>query len=329
MLKQTITILVPIIILGLIPDLVKGQDPGLSQFYSTPLYLNPAYAGTFKYRRLGLVYRNQWSALGQPYATYGISYDQEVKSIKSGLGINVLNDMQGNGALNRISVDFIYSYGVQVGYRSHVRGGLQASLIQKSQNLSGLTFPDMLDPTGTVTQPVSASPTNSLVPDFSVGIAGDWDMFYGGMVVHHLTEPVDSRIGGTKTKIERKYTLHVGCEINLYQRHRFKDKFLFSPNIIYLQQGDFRQLNIGATFTRLNIVAGLWFRENLDLKGHTFVVVAGYSNDQFRIGYSYDFSLLPGGFRGLETSTHEVTFGLYFEYKQRKRKFRYMKCPKF
>ncbi|HQB79009.1 MAG TPA: PorP/SprF family type IX secretion system membrane protein, partial [Tenuifilaceae bacterium] len=186
MLKQTITILVTIIILGFIPDLVKGQDPGLSQFYSTPLYLNPAYAGTFKYRRLGLVYRNQWAALGQPYATYGISYDQEVRSIKSGLGINVLNDMQGNGALNRISVDFIYAYGVQVGYRSHIRGGLQASLIQKSQNLSDLTFPDMIDPTGTVTQPVGASPSNSLVPDFSVGIAGDWDMFYGGMVVHHL-----------------------------------------------------------------------------------------------------------------------------------------------
>ena len=306
-----------------------AQDPSFSQLFFNHLYLNPAYAGASKYMRLGLVYRNQWMAAKMPYTTYGVSFDRMVQQIKGGVGVNVIEDVQSNGAIQRTSVDFIYSYGVQTAYNSHFRGGIQTSLILKNQNISNLVFPDMISPDGTVSGSSGLSNKTNLLYDFSAGVAGDYEIFYGGIAVHHLFQPVEAKVGGQSAYLPRKYTVHLGCEFNLYQWYRFKQKLMCSPNVIYIRQLNYQQLNVGVYFSRFQIVAGLWVKENLKLKTHTFVFTGGYSNDQFRFGYSYDFGIYEKGFRGLSTSTHEVTFGWNFEYKKGKRKFRYIKCPKF
>ncbi|MHC1705471.1 MAG: PorP/SprF family type IX secretion system membrane protein [Tenuifilaceae bacterium] len=307
-----------------------GQDISFSQLFFNHLYLNPAYAGASKHMRLGIVYRNQWMSAKMPYSTYGVSFDRTIQSIKSGVGINIINDVQGNGVIQRTTADFIYAYGVQTSYNSHLRGGIQASLMMKNQNLSNLVFPDMISSDGTL-DPMGngLSGRTNFMYDFSVGLAGDWDIFYGGIAVHHLLQPVEANVGGQRAYLPRKYTAHLGCELNLYKWYRYKEKLLFSPNIIYIKQLEYQQVNIGFYFTRFQVVAGIWLKENLDLKSHTFVFTAGYSNDQFRFGYSYDFGIYNQGFRGLATSTHEVTFGWNFEYKKGKKKFRYIKCPKF
>jgi type IX secretion system PorP/SprF family membrane protein len=306
-----------------------AQDPSFSQIFFNYLYLNPAYAGASKYIRLGLVYRNQWMSAKMPYTTYGVSYDRTINSIKSGAGINLINDVQSNGVLQRTTADFIYAYGTQASYNSHIRGGIQASIILKSRNLSNLVFPDMIDANGNVAGASGLSGKTTVMYDFSAGFAGDWDIFYGGVAVHHLFQPVEASVGGQTAYLPRKYTVHLGCEFNIYKWYRFKQKLMFSPNVIYIRQQKYQQLNLGFYFTRFQLVAGLWLRENLDLKSHTFIFTGGYSNNQFRFGYSYDFGIYDKGFRGLSTSTHEVTFGWNFEYKKGKKKFRYIKCPKF
>jgi len=308
---------------------LNAQDPSFSQLFFNHLYLNPSYAGASKFIRLGMVYRNQWLGAKMPYTTYGVSYDQTIRSIKSGVGVNIINDVQSNGVLQKTTVDFIYAYGIQTSYNSHLRGGLQASVFMKNQNLSNLVFSDMLDSYGDVNLPSGLSGSTRFMYDFSAGVAGDWDIFYWGVAVHHLFQPVEANVGGQTAFLPRKYTAHLGCEFNLYKWYRFKQKLMFSPNIIYIRQLTYQQLNLGFYFTRFQLVAGLWLRENLDFQSHTFILTGGYSNDQFRFGYSYDFGIYSKGFRGLSTSTHEVTFGWNFEYKKGKRKYRYIKCPKF
>jgi type IX secretion system PorP/SprF family membrane protein len=200
----------------------------------------------------------------------------------------------------------------------------------KNQNLSNIITPDLIDPNGNINpQGTGLGSKTNLMYDFSMGVVGDWEMFYGGIAVHHLFQPIENGVAGQNTYLPRKYTINLGCEFNLYKWYRFKQKLLFSPNIIYIRQLKNQQVNIGFYFTRFQLVAGLWLKENLDLKSHTFVITAGYANDQFRFGYSYDFGIYSQGFRGLATSTHEVTFGWNFEYKKGKRKYRYIKCPKF
>lgn len=329
MLKHLNKIVLVAVLLMLSNIRLCAQDPSFSQLFFNHLYLNPAYAGASKHIRLGLVYRNQWTPTKMPYTTYGVSYDRTIQSIKSGVGLNIINDVQSNGVIQRTSVDFIYAYGVQTGFNSHIRGGIQTSLIMKNRNYSNLVFPDMVDPDGNVSGISGLSGNTSFLYDFSLGVAGDYDMFYGGVAVHHLLQPVEAEVDGQNIKLPRKYTVHVGCEFNLYKWYRFKQKLMFSPNIIYIRQQKYQQLNLGVYFTRYQIVAGIWIRENLDLRSHTFVFTGGFANDQFRFGYSYDFGVYDKGFRGLGTSTHEVTFGWNFEYKKSKKKFRYIKCPKF
>ncbi len=318
-----------IIALLTITNVVKAQDPGFSQVYSNQLYLNPAYVGNPFYMRAKLVYRNQWLTTRSPYTTYGVSFDRYFINANSGLGVNIVNDRQGQGSLNRLAADIVYSYTIQVTYDLQLRGGIQAGGILKSLNTSNLIFPDMIDPTGEIIGSPDFSGYSKIVPDFAAGIAGEWDIFYGGISVHHLAQPVESKYGQQRVVLPRKYTAHFGCDINIYKRYLFRKNLYISPNILYLQQQDFRQINVGLYLSNHFFSAGFWLRENLTLASHTFVFLAGYHNDEYTVGYSYDFSIFKGGFRGINTSTHEVTFGKNFQYKARvRKKIRYIKSPK-
>jgi type IX secretion system PorP/SprF family membrane protein len=308
---------------------VSGQDPGFSQIFSNQLYLNPAYAGNPFYMRSRLLFRNQWLTSNSPYTTYGVSFDKYFLKSDNGLGFNIINDRQAQGSLNRLSADVVYSYTVQVTYDFQLRGGIQAGGIFRSQNTSNLIFPDMIDPTGEVVGVPGFSGQSRVIPDFAMGIAGEWNIFYGGIAIHHLAQPIEAKYGHEKVVLPRKYTVNMGCEINLYKKYLFRKYLILSPNILYQQQQDFRQINFGLYLYHQKITIGLWVKENLSLASHTFAFLAGYHNDSFSAGYSYDFSIFQGGFRGINTSTHEVTFGKNFKYNTRvRKKLRYIKSPK-
>jgi hypothetical protein len=42
---------------------VQGQDPTFTQFFSNPIYLNPALAGSSGCPRFAMNYRNEWPQL--------------------------------------------------------------------------------------------------------------------------------------------------------------------------------------------------------------------------------------------------------------------------
>ena len=54
----------------------NAQDLHFTQFYNTPMKLNPANTGAFKGDlRVISNYRNQWSSIESPYKTFGFSVD--------------------------------------------------------------------------------------------------------------------------------------------------------------------------------------------------------------------------------------------------------------
>jgi type IX secretion system PorP/SprF family membrane protein len=64
-----------------------AQDPTFTQFYSNPVYLNPALAGSSGCPRIALNYRNQWPQLTGNYVTYAAAYDTYAKNVSGGVGI--------------------------------------------------------------------------------------------------------------------------------------------------------------------------------------------------------------------------------------------------
>lgn len=307
-----------------------SQDVSFSQLYSNNLYLNPAYVGTPKYQRAQLVFRNQWLTTKSPYMSYGVSYDRYFINQNSGFGINIINDVQGNGAINKLTTDILYSYTFQISPTAQVRGGLQVGGIYRSQNTKDLIFSDMISSTGDIVGSPGFAGESKFVPDVAAGVVGEWDMVYGGIAIHHISQPIEYEDRERTINLPRKYTVNLGTEINLNRRYIFRKSFILSPNIIYQQQLNFKQISYGIYLAHEHLVTAVWLRENIGFKNHTFIFVAGYHDINFSIAYSYDFSIMQGGFRGLNTSSHEVTFAWHFEYKTTSRKkISAIKSPKF
>ena len=70
------------------------QDLEFTQFYSNPIYLNPAFAGSHGCPRFAMNYRNQWPSLTGTYVSYAAAYDQYFKSINGGFGVILVNDVR-------------------------------------------------------------------------------------------------------------------------------------------------------------------------------------------------------------------------------------------
>lgn len=300
-----------------------AQDPEFTQFYSNPLYLNPAFAGTNTCPRVCLNYRNQWPALSGTFVTESFSYDQDIKSIYGGLGIIATNDEAGEATLRTQTISVVYSYMLPVTRKFSVRFGAQAGYFQRSLDWNKLTFGDMIDPRRGFVYQTGDVPRGGSVGnvDFSAGILGYSDQFYFGFAAQHLTQPDESLIKG-KSPLPTKFTGHLGAQIPMSRSKYTTNDAKISPNVLFRAQGTFTQLNIGLYISKSGLVGGVWYR-NKD----AFIMLIGINTAHFKLGYSYDLTMskLGTGSGG----SHELSMGLYFGCKPKRRTFRTISCPSF
>ena len=84
-------ILVILGLIGLVPG-TYSQDMNYSQYFSTPIYYNPAYTGVNQGVRARFLYRNQWPSLPVSYKSYYFSADLGDRNLpgSGGLGIKLI-----------------------------------------------------------------------------------------------------------------------------------------------------------------------------------------------------------------------------------------------
>lgn len=314
----------------------KAQDPEFSQFYANPLYLNPAFAGSTECGRLGLNYRNQYPSLSNAYVTYNLSYDQSLSGINSGFGLLVMNDAQGDGGLVRTSVSAFYSYDLQLSNNMDLRFGLRGGYYQEKLDWNKFVFASQIDPTtGNVDPNSGESPPekdNISTVDFSVGfLLSNMDKYFVGIAVDHLTQPNLSFYNDDDSKLPMKFTLNGGMVINATRGglgNYGGDDILIQPNILYMQQDQFHQLNAGLYVNKYPFVVGAWFRHNFE-NPDAFVALIGLTFNNIKIGYSYDFTVSQVG--GKAGGAHEISFAWDFcIYKESARRhIRAIKSPSF
>ncbi|MEY5000706.1 MAG: hypothetical protein RLZZ211_742 [Bacteroidota bacterium] len=302
-----------------------AQDPTFTQFYSNPVYLNPALAGSSGCPRVALNYRNEWPQLTGNYVTYAASYDSYFKNISGGVGLVALHDQQGQGTIQTSMIGASYSNYLKVNRKFRLMFGAQAAYYQKYLDWSQLTFGDMIDPRrGFIYQTgdVPRGDGHRGFFDVSAGIVGFSKNFYFGAAFHHLNRPDESMILG-QSRLPVKITGHLGANIKLGQRGRYSSSTFLSPNIIYQYQNGFQQLNVGAYLKYESFTIGAWYR-NKD----AFILTLGINTDKYRIGYSYDLTVSPLG-NGISGGSHEVSLGINLKCKKPARDFRRISCPSF
>ncbi len=304
---------------------VIGQDPIFTQFYSNPMYLNPAFAGSRVCPRFALNYRNEWPNISGNFITTAAAYDQKVESLSGGLGLIVLTDNAAK-TVKTTRVSAVYAYNQSITRKFSINFGIEATFFQKSLDWNKLTFGDMIDPRRGFVYPtndLSRGGTSSGV-DFSAGVIGYTDKFFFGFATHHLNEPNESLMNSVDVPLPMRYTAHLGAVMPLEMNggRYAKNKDFISPNIIFTQQGTFQQLNMGLYIKKSSLTGGIWYR-NKD----AFIITLGLESEYIKVGYSYDvtiskLSLGSGG-------SHEVSMGFNFACRPKKKSFRTISCPSF
>lgn len=319
-------VLIPLLFLS---ERTLAQDPVLSQFYSAPMQLNPAFAGTTNSPRIGLNYRNQWSSIFNAYTTYAISYDQYFKPFKSGIGFSAMIDRAGDGIYNTGNFNLTYSYRVEVVEDVFVKGGIQAGLYQTNLNWDKLVFLDQINPltgsTSTLSEENRPEQLSRSLFDISAGLLVYSELFYAGFSIYHINTPDDNLIPVNETLqdgLPVRVSFHGGTQISLNKDNKQKFNAFISPNIMYTRQRNFQQLNVGTHIGWGPVSVGGWYRyafSNTD----AVIMTAGVSQGIVKLGYSYDLTL--SRLSSISNGTHELSL-LFNLDKGKKKEIDYNDC---
>ncbi|MCZ2339002.1 MAG: PorP/SprF family type IX secretion system membrane protein [Chitinophagales bacterium] len=298
----------------------NAQDPHFSQFYTSPLTMNPAaagmYTGTF---RISTVYRDQWrSALDNPLRTFSASGDVkfDVKYNKNSqpdfvaLGITFFGDRVStyDYNTNQIVLTTAYHRLLDAKTKQYLGIGFQGGIMQKSVNYEDLTFQDQYNAVDGYTFGTAENlPVNNRAfADLSIGlyytVSPVKDLnFNAGLGYFHFNKPNLSFYNSedvidpntVKTDIlHPKWSGHVSASI------RTGDFLQVQPRANVLIQGAHAEINLGSNFRYkisktsgqyLHLGAHLRGVNNIDRPGlESVILMAGFELSNFILGFSYD-----------------------------------------
>ena len=313
----------------LLPATAQAQDPVFSQFNATPLLLNPAFAGTSYAPRISANYRNQWPSFADngaaAYNTYAVSFDQFLPAFNSGFGGVVLSDNAGGGLIKATSAAATYAYRIEVNNDLSLKLGINAGFLQTRLDWNRLIFLDQLDPiTGAIDPNGNPNPTNEIRPDqlsktlFDVGagLLAYSSKFYGGISIQHLTTPDEGFLQantGLQQGLPLRLSLHGGAQFIVKEGNKRHAASFFSPNILFIKQGDQGQVNLGAYYSMGPVFGGGWYRHAFS-NPDAVIGTVGVQYHVLKIGYSYDFTVTALSSSG---GTHEISRVLNLENSER------------
>lgn len=284
---------------------LQAQDLHFSQFYNSPLSVNPANTGFIPDAdyRIGVQYRNQWSSiLAAPYKTFSAFGDAQVLRNKIengwlGLGAYILSDVAGSGTLRSTQVYGSVAYHQMLGRGSLLTAGFNMGVVNKSIDPSKLTFPDQFNGTFFDNTLQSSddilSKTNISFFDMQAGVNYAYfptENVYlnAGYSIQHVNSPKESFLGptaqGTTLPIRQIFFASAILKPN--------EKLILNPNAYYSTQAKATELMLGLDANisledggSKQLIIGAYYRVN-----DAAVAVAGFEINHVRFTFSYDIT---------------------------------------
>lgn len=287
-----------------------AQDVHFTQYFTSPLTLNPANTGLVNCDwRVSGNYRSQWGSVNStPYLTGTISFD--IATLKGklngdalGIGVIGLYDKSGTGALQNITTGLSLAYHKRLSNDDekprNLSIGVQGYLVQKSIDFNKLKFESQYDPT-TGTTPYASGENfgnaDLTYPDFNAGImysgyVNDRSNMYAGLSYYHITQPVETFLNGNH-KINSRLTASLGGSLQMNE-----NLMLFASGM-YQQQGKASEILLGAAsgfimnpnheddVANTIFYLGAWYRY-----GDAICPYIGFEWAKAKLGVSYDVNL--------------------------------------
>ena len=280
-----------------------SQDIHFSQFYASPLTLNPANTGNFRGDwRVFNNFRTQWKQIGVPFRTISLGGDIPfyIGKEKLSAGIIIVNDQSGD---EKLVVNKFYAsaaYHKTLG-KSIFRLGIQGGYVMKSFNTSKLTFPNQFDKTigefnNSLTNNEKSLGDQTSYVDLNGGLiwSGNFGNFQPeiGVAMFHITQPKESFLG-QNFKLPMRQVFHIGGKID-------GQKIFFMPNILYMSHSTANDLlgggNLGVKLpsngARIkSVFLGPLFRSGTGRNSDAFIAIFGVNFMQLDVGVSYDVNI--------------------------------------
>jgi type IX secretion system PorP/SprF family membrane protein len=290
--------------------MVRAQDPNFSQFFVSPLTMNPALTGKFNGNfRVAGNYRDQWPAISNAFVTSTVSFDAPIMRNKIseldtwGVGVMAMTDKTANGILstNSISLTTAYHKGLDEDGLHQLGIGFQGTYTNKRLDGTKLNFENELDSLGGWTnhsgEIIDDQVINVNYFDFSVGAlyngsTDGYNNFYLGVSAYHVNKPQESFTGVYYT-LNPRFTVNAGGAIPLGDRS--KTIYLSS---LFSRQAAASNIVLGGAVgfnvngdeeNPTNFYAGLWTRFNN--VNDAAIPYIGLEFGGFRLGASYDVNI--------------------------------------
>jgi type IX secretion system PorP/SprF family membrane protein len=316
-----------------------AQDPHFSQFFASPLTLNPAFTGKFDGEwRLAVNHRDQWPSIPKAYVTSSASFDIGLMKDKLpqgdvfGIGVSGLTDASANSQLklNYGSLSLSYHKALDEDGYNTIGAGFQGTYSSLVLDQSKLTFETMLAQNGFTNESgreTLQNGSNQSYFDMNAGVlfsgsSNGNNNYYAGVSIYHVNRP---KVGfkDANYQLASRVTAHAGGTLPI------SDVLSFNGSVIHQIQAKASETTLGGALSYnlngdevnpSNIFIGSWVRFN-----DAVIPYIGLEVNGLRIGASYDVNI--SSLKSATSSRGGSEFSLI--YIKRKSETKGIPCPKF
>ncbi len=267
------------------------QDPLYAQYVFNKMILNPAYAGMNGDIAAVISSRHQWVGIEGAPQTQTLSVHMPLND-EVGAGLSLLRDQAG--PLNTYDAELNVAYHLQVDNQSQLSFGLMGGI--SYANIRMIEIEGVLDEDEAFQQNLSASR-----PVFGAGLYYQHPDFYAGISMPDLIETDYENELATYTHFRHIYL--TGSYIG-----RINDDIWLQPMAMlrYVQNTALSAEAGLAAIIMKKYGFGLFYR----YENAVGAMISVQINEQFRFGYSYDYSL--NALSSYQSGSHEIclSYGL-------------------
>jgi type IX secretion system PorP/SprF family membrane protein len=289
---------------------IVAQDLHFSQFYASPLTLNPAHTGWYNGDfRIAANYRTQWKAIdSKPFSTCALGVEKQFSQYLNfySVGLQLLSDESGYVGLRVHKALLSGSYARNINGHS-ISLGIQGGAVYKNTNIGRYTYDEQFDLGGnSVFNPefpiseISRDPI--LYPVFHAGIL--WSKTFNGkfapevgLAFFNVNAPEDS-FYNKGNRLPLRTSFSVGGDFTV------SPSIIIQPTILYMVETQAKEFLCGSNvvytnFDKVKPFVGTFMRYGGYTNFDAWAWVLGARYGQWRAGVSYDFNI-----SSLHVATH-------------------------
>jgi type IX secretion system PorP/SprF family membrane protein len=304
-------------------QLSEAQENNFSQFYISPQYINPAFAGDASYIKAGLATRLMQPLTGTYIINSLLHIDYKLLNHHSGIGMTFF---QHTEELTHSKLQLNYSYTIRLSNNAWAKAGLGLSFNQRYTRSKAFTYPDQYNNYGYVGNATTEPSLHerSFFPGVSAGAIIYNEILWLSLSGDYLNMPTEN-FAGQNTVYPMKISFMAGM---LYPLNKTTSKRRFSkfgglepyscigPVISITSQNKYVEASGGIVLHIKPIFVGMHYRYQHDFINpdntayKALVFMAGYRQEEVSVTYSYDFSLSQYSIN--RSGAHEIAIILYF-----------------